>query len=893
MKLDRKSLRFKITFPIFIISAGLFLFILLTSNKLIDSAIKEYQSLFVTRQSFEIKKIFERAITELTATKLVRHETVVNAKKLDVSEEIKLYWSNNNFEGVIKTTDEIIYSSIKDIPENTLISQIKNKERFFFDYKNRHLHGFIVNFPAWDWQVITLAEPEISEAQKQMHLFLPLIFFGFITIIGGVFFVLHKKLSGPIDSIIRDIRNSNEIAQTGITEIDMIGSSINNAFEKLNNKTAQCMTLHDIAISIYEQSSIDQTLNLILDKASQLINAELGAIALYDDNGRFKRLITRGVTINMKDSLPEGKGILEFLRLSLTPVRIDNISEHPAFSGSFPEGHPIVKNFLAYPIFSSKGKPFGALYFGNNEGGFSEEDEILLKAISVDASIAVNRAENLRNLQRFQKIIDSAFDVIVVTDAKGYIIYANHAFETVTGYLRKDAIGKKPNILKSGYHDEGFYKNLWNTITAGNVWQGEFANRKKSGEIYYESAAIFPIYFEEETCFVAIKRDITKEKKLYEQLLRAQKMEAIGTLAGGIAHDFNNLLTAILGYSEIMMGMAKEGDQFHKPATIINNAAQKGAELAKKILMITRKEKMETRTVNVNEIINTSMELLQRSIPKNIEIIMNLKNNIPNIMADSTQMQQVIMNLAVNARDAMPDGGKLIIETSIVGAENGAANGIIADKSGFIKLSISDTGVGMDKNTQRNVFDPFFTTKEIGKGTGLGLYIVHSIIANHNGYINLYSESDKGTRFNIYLPITKDKVIEKSKQDMDIKGTETILVIDDNTDIRDLCVDMLTPLGYTVLTAESGSEGINIFRSRKDNISLVILDMIMPKMEGSEVFQALKTIKSDVKIILCSGYSSNGFAGIDKLLKSGANKFIQKPFTRHSIAHAIKKALSE
>ncbi len=892
MKLDINSLRFKITFPIFIVSACLFLFILLTSNKLLDSVIKEYHSLFVTRQSFEIKKILERAIAELTATRLIWHEAVVHAKKMDVLEEIKLYWLSNNFEGVVKTTDEIIYSSIKDIPENILLSKINDKDHFSFDYKNRRVYGFVVNFLAWNWQIITLAEPEITESQRNITLFIPLIFFGFTAIIGSVFFILHKKLNRPINSIINNIRNSTEIVKTGITEIDTIGSTINDAFGKLNKKTSQFLTLHEISISLYEKSSQDQILNLIIDKACQLIDAEYAAIALYDTEGRFKKLLTRGPEINIKNPLPQGKGLHEFLRLSLKPVRIDDVSKHPAFSGSFPEGHPIIRNLLAHPIFSPEGQPIGALYFGNKEGGFSEEDEILLKAITADAAIAINRAEHLRELEKFKKIIDSAFDVIIITDSEGCIIYANPAFETVTGYLRKEVLGKKPNILKSGYHDEDFYKNLWNTITAGNVWKGEFINRKKNGEIQYESAVIFPIYFEEEHCYVAIKRDITNEKKLYEQLLRAQKMEAIGTLAGGIAHDFNNLLTAILGYSEIMMGMIKEGDQFYKPVTIINNAAQKGADLAKKILMVTRKEKMEVRPININKLIHNSMEILQRSIPKNIEIVTNLKDDIPNIMADPSQIEQVIINLAVNARDAMPEGGRLIIETSIVAAENGAANGTITNiKEGFIKLSVSDTGIGIDKNIQSKIFDPFFTTKEVGKGTGLGLYIVHSIISNHGGYINLYSEPGRGTRFNIYLPITKGIAPEKSGQDIDIKGTGTILVIDDDPDVRELCVDMLESLGYTVLTAGTGSEGIKIFRSRKDDISVVILDMIMPKMSGNEVFQAIKTIKPDAKIILCSGYSNEGFAGIDKLLKSGAKGFIQKPFTLQTIGQAIKEIL--
>jgi PAS domain S-box-containing protein len=683
-----------------------------------------------------------------------------------------------------------------------------------------------------------------------------------------------------------------ELPETGTPELDTIGTAISGAFKKLHKKTEQYQALHSIAVSIHEHSSIDEILNLIINRASQLINAELAAIAIYDDKGKFKKLITRGTTIKTRDSLPEGRGILEFMRLSLTPVRIDNVSEHPAFSGSFPEGHPAIRNLLAYPIFSAEGKPIGILYFGNKAEGFTDEDESILKAVSADVEIVLGKAENLTNLRRFKQVIDSAFDVIVITDADGRITYINPAFEAVTEYRPDEVIGEKISILKSEIHDEDFYKKLWDTITSGNVWRGEFINRKKSGEIYHTSAVIFPIYAEGEIHYAAIQRDVTQEKKLYEQLIRSQKMEAIGTLAGGIAHDFNNLLTAILGYSEIMLSMTKEGEPFYRPATIINNAAQKGADLAKKILMVTRKEKMEAKPVNINDIIHNSMELLQRSIPKNIETVVNLKKDIPKIMADPSQMQQVIMNLAVNARDAMQDGGRLIIETDVVGTENGAANGIPFDKGGFIKLSVSDTGTGMDTETQKKIFDPFFTTKETGKGTGLGLYIVHSIINNHSGYINIYSELNKGTRFNIYLPIAKG-IEEESIEDEDLTGSGVILVIDDEPDIRELCKDMLEPLGYAVLLAGSGSDGINLFRTMKDRISLVIVDMIMPKMGGSEVFQALKTIKPDIKIILCSGYSHEGFSGIDKLLKSGAAGFVQKPFTRHSIAQAIKKALSE
>lgn len=890
MIIDRKSLRFKLSIPILVISGFIFLFIYLLSNKVLNSVLFEYHQYSIGRHSFEIKKIFERAITELSTAQLISQETVVEAKKNDVIEEIKLYWLNSNFQGIVKNSNKILEDTIKNIPREVIFSKLQNGKDYHFNYKGSHYHIFFVNFPAWDLQVITIGQiKDLSSSEKQVRLLFSFLLFAFFLLIGSIFYIIRKNLL-PIQGIVKDLKDSKKIRNTSITELDIIGSAINESFDKLYKKTMQCQTLHNIAVSVYEYSSEDEIMAIIIDKSINAISSKYGAIVLYDDRGCIRKIQARGEEIKI-NTIPEGKGILGLIRLSLTPIRINNVSEHPAFSGSFPEGHPVIKNIIAYPIFSSEGKPLGALYFGNKDGGFTEEDEILLKAISSDVAIAFQKIESMMNLEKFQKVIESAFDSIIITDYEGVITYVNSAFEKITGYSKEEVIGKKTILLESDYQDSQFYGDLWNTIKSGNTWKGEFINKRKNGEIYYTSAVIFPIEFNNKVYFASIQRDITQEKKLYEQLLRAQKMEAIGTLAGGIAHDFNNLLTAVLGYSEIMMGSIKEGDPFYKPVNIIHSAAEKGAELAKKILTITRKEKMEMKPVDINEIVNNCIDLLQRSIPKNIEIITNLKKDIPKFQADPSQIQQVIMNLTVNARDAMPDGGKLIIETSLVGSENGAANGIPFDKGGFIKLSVSDTGVGMDRETQRKVFDPFFTTKETGKGTGLGLYIVHSIVSNHKGYINLYSEPGRGTRFNIYLPITKASDIEETEQEIDLRGEGTILVIDDEENMRELCKDILEPLGYNVVLSSDGEEGLKTFREIKESVSLVILDMIMPKVSGSEVFQALRSIKPDVKVILCSGYSHEGFAGIDKLLKSGASGFIQKPFTTKTLAISIKKAL--
>ncbi|MBI5203418.1 MAG: response regulator [Nitrospirae bacterium] len=488
--------------------------------------------------------------------------------------------------------------------------------------------------------------------------------------------------------------------------------------------------------------------------------------------------------------------------------------------------------------------------------------------------------------KKIKSIFERVEHAIFRLGKDGSVIEANSRFKEMFGEvtgLCDILIGEKtaPDCLRKALTEKGFHLE---DMAIG-----------KTGDEIIISLSLYPETDSSGsiTGFDGYLINITEKKRMEERLIRAQKMEAVGTLAGGMAHDFNNLLTAILGYAEIILSMTQEGDPFHKPATIIHDAAKRGADFGKKILTISRKEKMEAKSVDINDIVKNSLELLRRSIPKNIEIATNLKEGIPYTKADSSQLQQVIINLAVNARDAMPDGGRLLIETATVGIENGAPGNIRAGKSGFIKLSVSDTGAGIDRVTQRKIFDPFFTTKEIGKGTGLGLYIVHSIINNHGGYINLYSEALKGTQFNIYLPVTKETDIEEAPQDtQDIRGSGLILVIDDESDVRELCRDMLEPLGYTVLLAESGSAGINIFRQMQDKIAIVIMDMIMPKMGGTEVFRALKTIAPGVKVLLCSGYSQNGFAGIDELLKQGAIGSIQKPFSRREIATAIKKALS-
>ncbi|MGE5892975.1 MAG: ATP-binding protein [bacterium] len=897
MKFDRNSIGFRITIPIIglisVITLALVMLVFSTSHHIS----KKYFSFVLSDYDSHVQGILDTAVNELIIARLFDKEVVVRAKQEVSVDEVASYWSRNDLSGLIieESSGRVIYSSLDKSSEALIMHLSSRRGYVHLETGLKHRNLFISEFPAWGWKIITVANPLLwlSETHRSEMIFMfPVVLVCSVLTLALVLFIIKRNFRKPIDSVLSDVQRNHEVRATGIMELDTIGAAINRSVSSLMKKTEQYQTLHTIATSLHKDHQKDELLTMIIETTNQFIQAEISALMLYDEAGRIDDCLTRGFPFNKMSALPEGKGLLELVRLSSSPLKIDNVQEHRAFSGSFPEGHPHIHNLIAYPIFSDEGRPVGALLFANKPSGFTDEDMTILQAISADTALAISKTERMTQLMKFKQVIDSAFDVIMITDAKGALTYVNPAFTAVTGYAAKEVIGKKTDMFLGGDHDVTFYHELSDTIRSGKAWRGEFVNRKKNGEVYHTSAVIFPIWDAEGVGYATIQRDITQEKRLYEQLLRAQKLEAIGTLAGGMAHDFNNLLTAVLGYSEIMLSKAKEGDPFYKPAHIIMSAAEQGATLAKKILMVTRKETLETKPVSINEIIVNSKELLQRSIPRNIEIILNLAQDVPLISADSSQIQQVIMNLAVNARDAMPDGGRLVFDTGLAGTQDSAASGIPRKDGGFVKMSVSDTGCGMDSDIQQKVFDPFFTTKETGKGTGLGLYIVHSIVSNHGGYIDLSSKPLGGTRVSIFLPVFQGTDAKDAVTIENLQGSGTVLVIDDELHVRELCRDMMEPLGYKAALAEDGPSGIALFKQLKDEVAVVVLDMVMPKMSGYEVYKALKTVKPDIKVIVSSGYSQEGHGGIDLMVKEGAQEVIQKPFTRLTLARALARVLS-
>jgi len=384
-------------------------------------------------------------------------------------------------------------------------------------------------------------------------------------------------------------------------------------------------------------------------------------------------------------------------------------------------------------------------------------------------------------------------------------------------------------------------------------------------------------------------RDITFQRKLEQQLQLSQKMEAVGTLAGGVAHDFNNLLMGIQGRTSLMMLEISSTHPSFEHLQEIEACVQKAAKLTKQLLGFARGGKYEIKPTDLNDLVENNVQMFGRT-KKEITIFKKYEKKLWSAAVDQSQIDQVLLNIFVNAWQAMPEGGDLYIQTKndILDENLARAHGAAPGK--FIKISIMDTGIGMDDKTMKSVFDPFFTTKEKERGTGLGLASAYGIIKNHNGIITVDSKKGKGATFNVYLPASDKAVVEEKGYEQKILiGSETVLLVDDEAMIIDVSVLMLKNMGYEVLTAHNGKEAIEIYKQNADRIAIVVLDLVMPDMDGGEVYQRLKEIDSNVKVLLSSGYSLNDQAA--EILNHGCDGFIQKPFKLNELSIKLREII--
>jgi len=498
--------------------------------------------------------------------------------------------------------------------------------------------------------------------------------------------------------------------------------------------------------------------------------------------------------------------------------------------------------------------------------------------------------------ERHLAAIEQLSEGVVITDTDGTIEYVNSALEKITGYPRQELIGQNPRILKSGEHDDAFYQQMWETITAGNTWNGKLVNKKKGGLLYIEEATISPVLNISGKIinFVAVKRDITDEIKMEERLAQSQKMESIGTLAGGIAHDFNNILFPVIGHTELLMDDFPDAGSTRESLNAIYSGALRARDLVQQILAFARQEKSELRLMKMQPIIKEAIKLIRSTIPTSISITQNLQPDCGPVTADPTQIHQIVMNLATNAYHAMEEsGGELTV--SLKEIELGEYDLMSPDMSPglYARLTIGDTGVGMNKDVMNRIFDPYFTTKEKGKGTGMGLSVVHGIVKGMKGEIQVYSEPDKGTEFRIYLPIVKSaSESQESKTDEAVLGgCERILLVDDEQVIITMERLVLERLGYHITSRTSSIEALEAFKADPDKFDLVITDMSMPKMPGDKLAAELIKIRPDIPILICTGFSET--LTEERIKSIGIKGLLMKPMTIKDLAPMLRDALDK
>jgi two-component system, cell cycle sensor histidine kinase and response regulator CckA len=497
-------------------------------------------------------------------------------------------------------------------------------------------------------------------------------------------------------------------------------------------------------------------------------------------------------------------------------------------------------------------------------------------------------------IRRLSTAVGQSPAAVIITDPSGRIVYVNRKFTELTGYSSNEVVGENPRLLKSGTTSVEQYRQLWSTIQSGATWRGEYQNRRKNGELYWASATIAPVKDESGTItnFVAIQEDVTERRSLEAQLRQAQKMEAVGRLAGGVAHDFNNLLTVITSYSQLLLEDMAAADPRRADLQEIQRAAIGAAGLTRQLLAFSRQQVLEPRVLNLNDVLSAAGKMLQRLIGEDVALQLTLAPDLGNVKADPGQLEQVIMNLAVNARDAMPDGGKMTIETANIDLEASyAAQHAVVTPGSYVLVTVTDTGSGMDEPTKARLFEPFFTTKELGKGTGLGLATVYGIVKQSNGYIWVYSELGHGTSFKVYLP----RVSDAAAANAEVRplftngGTETILLAEDASGVRAVAQEILKRLGYTVLVATDGHAALQLARARTDTIHLLVTDVIMPEMSGRQLADRLKEQRPGLKVLFVSGYTDDAIVR-HGMLEPGI-AFLQKPFTPQTLARKVREVL--
>jgi two-component system, cell cycle sensor histidine kinase and response regulator CckA len=611
------------------------------------------------------------------------------------------------------------------------------------------------------------------------------------------------------------------------------------------------------------------------------------------------------------DVMLEGCQIIDFnwrqIYINDTTIKYSKCKKEELLDHTIMESYPGIENTEAFAAFERCMTERIPQLIANTsvlQDGEERWYEVSIQPVPEGIFVLTNDVTEQKRVEientRLVSAIEQLGEIVVIMDTNRIVQYINPIFESITGIKIEEAIGKP--LPMTGSQDEEFYRNFWSILESGKQWRGRLQNRKKDGSLYIEDGTVSPVFDRSGVIvnYVSITRDITNFIKLHEekeklqgQYLQAQKMESVGRLAGGVAHDFNNMLSVILGYTQLSLDQLKTDQQLYSYLQEIQQAANRSADLTKQLLAFARKQTIAPIVINLNQTIQDTLSMLKRIIGENIDLSWVPLTDLWPVKVDPSQVDQMLANLAVNARDAIAEHGRIIIETQNVAfTADHKSDNLDCIVGEYVMLALSDDGVGMSQEVKDHLFEPFFTTKERGKGTGLGLATVYGIVKQNSGFINVYSEMGQGTTFKIYFPrftATDAAPSSPAKIERPKGGTETVLLVEDEPSVLALANTILERLGYTVIAANTPGKAMRIIDTYQGEIQLLLVDVVMPKMTGRELADKISEKFPKLKKLYMSGYTADAIAH-HGVLDEGVF-FIQKPFSSGALAAKLREVL--
>ena len=868
MDIDKSSLAYRLLVPIFAVISVVSIALLVLISHITNDIIDDYFRSTLAGYADESKSFLDSAMVELATAQLLDDRRAVEAKQREMLKALDLNWRAHAVNGMVVGPDNgVLFSTLS--PEQDKQVAFRSVNHLFTIEQNEHLlRGLGIWFPAWDWKIylVTASDPGLG-VRREIRFLVPLVATGTLLMVAALLLILQKRLRGPVTSMVADLHAERAISPTGVSEFDQIGTAVNSALGRVKERTEAVLQKEE-RIQLLLDSTAEGIYGVDMNGICTFSNAACLALLGYE---RGEEMLGRNMHNLIHHSLADGRSYPE--------------QECPIYSAfrSRSEVHRDTEVF-----WRREGTSFPVEYWSYP---IVKDGEVVGAVVTfVDISERKKAEAALREERnKFEAIIAAIGDGISIQDRTYRVVYQNEVHKGMTG----DHVG---DLCYEAYENrkercEGCPIAL--AFEDGRVHTSERVLQKDGEKRFYEMTAS-PLRDASGAIIAGIElvRNVTARRRTESQLMQAQKMEAVGRLAGGIAHDFNNVLSAVVGYASLVKKHVAEGSQPHFYTSQVLQAAQRATALTRQILAFSRKQVLEARLVNINEIVRGMEPFMTRVLGEDIEVRTALAGQDMTVLADSGQIEQVLMNLATNARDAMPQGGALIIKTECVSVDPAAADLHDLKKgASYALLSVSDTGSGMDERTKTQIFEPFFTTKELGRGTGLGLAIVYGIIKQHNGHIGVYSEPGKGTTFRIYLPLAAGQA--EIGTDGPVKevrgGTETILVAEDNAEVAGSVKHTLEESGYRVIEAHDGEEAVRKFREHAAELKLCLFDVIMPKKNGKDAFAEIAALRDDVKVIFMSGYTADVIEAKDLLEKNTV--FMSKPLIPHKLLALVREVL--